>query len=79
MYYCTSCLLIIFSTFIGIPALYGIDTRELTKKLREKGAILGKIEFSQKIAFEDPNLRNLVSEVSRKVRLSINYIPLSII
>lgn len=29
----------------GVPALYGIDTRALTKKIRETGAILGKIEF----------------------------------
>jgi carbamoyl-phosphate synthase / aspartate carbamoyltransferase len=27
----------------GIPALYGIDTRALTKKIREKGSMLGKI------------------------------------
>jgi carbamoyl-phosphate synthase small subunit len=48
-----------------IPALYGIDTRMLTKKLREKGTQLGKIIFkNEKIKFEDPNKRNLVSEVS---------------
>jgi carbamoylphosphate synthase small subunit len=28
----------------GIPALYGVDTRELTKKLREHGSILGCIQ-----------------------------------
>ena len=28
-----------------IPAIYGIDTRKLTKTLREKGAMLGKIVF----------------------------------
>lgn len=27
----------------GIPALYGIDTRALTKKIREKGSMLGKV------------------------------------
>jgi carbamoyl-phosphate synthase small subunit len=48
-----------------IPALYDIDTRMLTKKLREKGTQLGKILFSnEKIKFEDPNKRNLVAEVS---------------
>ncbi len=48
-----------------IPALYDIDTRMLTKKLREKGTQLGKIIFNnEKIKFEDPNKRNLVSEVS---------------
>ena len=39
----------------------------LTKKLREAGSLLGKIEFaSQPVAIEDPNLRNLVAEVSLK-------------
>ena len=48
-----------------IPALYDIDTRALTKKLREKGTMLGKIEFSRKsIDFYDPNLDNLVEKVS---------------
>jgi carbamoyl-phosphate synthase small subunit len=48
-----------------IPALSDIDTRALTKKLREKGTMLGKIEFSKKpIDFYDPNLDNLVEKVS---------------
>eukprot|EP01038_Epipyxis_sp_PR26KG_P004965 gene4965-6940_t len=52
----------------GIPAIHGIDTRLLTKKIRSKGAMLGKIEFENqpKLKFEDPNLRNLVAEVSTK-------------
>lgn len=29
----------------GIPALYGLDTRGLTKRIREHGAVLGKIEM----------------------------------
>jgi carbamoyl-phosphate synthase small subunit len=50
-----------------IPALSGIDTRLLTKKIRTEGALLGKIEFPhQSIAQTDPNLRNLVAEVSTK-------------
>jgi carbamoyl-phosphate synthase small subunit len=28
----------------NIPAIYGVDTRELTKTIREHGAILGRIE-----------------------------------
>ncbi|XP_070569881.1 carbamoyl-phosphate synthase [ammonia], mitochondrial-like [Ptychodera flava] len=48
-----------------VPALYGIDTRMLTKIIRDKGTVLGKIEFSdQPVEFEDPNLRNLIAEVS---------------
>jgi len=50
-----------------IPAIGGIDTRALTKILREKGSMPGKIEFpSQKTDFADPNVRNLVAEVSTK-------------
>ncbi len=52
----------------NIPALQGIDTRQLTQYLREKGTTLGKIVQSKKskIAFEDPNERNLVAEISIK-------------
>lgn len=50
-----------------IPALYGIDTRMLTKTIRDKGTILGKIEFDgQSVELSDPNQRNLVAEVSTK-------------
>ncbi|NBV76811.1 carbamoyl-phosphate synthase (glutamine-hydrolyzing) small subunit [bacterium] len=49
----------------GVPLLAGIDTRALTKKLREHGAILGAISSSEKpIVFDDPNTRNLVADVS---------------
>ena len=46
--------------------IYGIDTRELTKVLREKGSMLGKIVFDREneIDFSDPNERNLVAETS---------------
>ena len=52
-----------------IPGIYGVDTRALTKKLRERGVMLGKIINGKDISLEDPNKRNLVSEVStdRKV------------
>lgn len=50
-----------------IPALYGIDARRLTKKLRETGSVLGKIEFDgDPVTFDDPNQRNLVASVSTK-------------
>ncbi len=50
----------------GVPALTGIDTRALTKKIRVHGALLGRIEIEGRPApaFDDPNLRNLVGEVS---------------
>lgn len=49
----------------------GIDTRALTKKIREEGMMLGKIVLDgvdpKSIEFEDPNTRNLADEVSCKV------------
>ena len=57
----------------GIPALFGVDTRRLTKRIRETGAVLGKIEFdNDKIEFADPNKRNLVADVSCKVQLFLS-------
>ncbi len=48
-----------------IPGIYGIDTRELTKVLREEGTMLGKIVCNnQDLAFYDPNQDNLVEQVS---------------
>ncbi|MFZ5430969.1 MAG: glutamine-hydrolyzing carbamoyl-phosphate synthase small subunit [Bacteroidota bacterium] len=48
-----------------VPGLYDIDTRALTKILREKGSLKGKIEFSgDPVEFYDPNLENLVARVS---------------
>jgi carbamoyl-phosphate synthase small subunit len=52
-----------------VPAIQNIDTRALTKKLREHGVMLGKItaesaKYSKKMEFTDPNAANLVAEVS---------------
>lgn len=48
-----------------VPGVFGIDTRALTKILREKGSMLGKIEFDdQPIDFYDPNKENLVAIAS---------------
>lgn len=50
-----------------IPALYGIDTRSLTRKLREKGTMLGKIQFDgEELEFYDPDKENLVEKVSHE-------------
>lgn len=49
----------------SVPGIYGIDTRALTKILREKGSMLGKIEFEDQSAdYYDPNKENLVARVS---------------
>lgn len=54
------------------PAPIGVDTRALTKKIREKGTLLGKLlpdeAPEESILFQDPNERHLVQEVSLKVR-----------
>lgn len=49
-----------------LPGLYGIDTRALTKTLREHGSMLGKITFEggEDIDFHDPNKENLIAAVS---------------
>ena len=51
-----------------IAGITGIDTRELTKLLREKGSMKGKIVFENEneIDFVDPNLINQVAHVSCK-------------
>jgi carbamoyl-phosphate synthase small subunit len=55
-----------------VPGLWGIDTRALTKRLREKGTMLGKITFGAETEFDDPNRRNLIREVSVKEPISYN-------
>lgn len=51
-----------------IVGIYGIDTRALTKHLRERGSMLGKIivDGADDIDFYDPNKENLVGKVSCK-------------
>ena len=49
----------------GVPALWGIDTRSLTKRLREKGSMLGKILMDENdVELYDPNRDNLIAQVS---------------
>lgn len=49
-----------------IPGIYDIDTRALTKLLREKGSLLGTItvDGAEEPSFYDPNKENLVAKVS---------------
>ena len=55
-----------------MPGLCDIDTCMLTKKIREKGAMVGRIEVDMNAPAPDftnmqnPNERHLVAEVSRK-------------
>ena len=61
----------------NIPAIYGVDTRKLTKVLRQQGSLLGKIVFDSIFDvgseiidnsedFYNPDNYNLVAEVSCK-------------
>jgi len=51
----------------GVPAITGVDTRALTKKLREHGVMLGQLVHSGTAKkFVDPNKENLVARVSVK-------------
>lgn len=48
----------------GVPAITGVDTRAITKKLREHGVMLGALSETKPRAFPDPNAENLVAKVS---------------
>jgi len=51
-----------------IPAMYGVDTRELTKMIRESGTLKGKFVFPdmEEVPFLDTDAINWVAEVSCK-------------
>jgi len=54
-----------------IPGVYGVDTRALTKKLREEGTMLGKIIFNDdSIDLYDPGKDNTVEKVSIKEKVT---------
>lgn len=57
----------------GVPGIYGIDTRALTKKIREKGVMLGKIVVDKDVKLYDPNQKNLVSTVSCPKKIVYNH------
>ncbi|XP_055844101.1 CAD protein [Episyrphus balteatus] len=61
----------------GIPGISDIDTRALTKKIREHGSLLGRIVYEipanpETLLFQDPNERNLVAECSVKTPVVFN-------
>ncbi|KZC10488.1 CAD protein [Dufourea novaeangliae] len=65
----------------NVPGIYEVDTRALTKVIREKGTILGRILFDPPVVnppaslvppIADPNKRNLVAEVVQPERKTYN-------
>lgn len=64
----------------NIPGITGVDTRALTKKLREHGVMLGRMTTQDSSANEkidDPNLLNLVDEVSCDAPVTYDPSPAS--
>lgn len=61
----------------NLPLLEIKDTRALAQKIRNHGTLLGKIIIDKEIPFYDPNLENLVAQVSTKKLQFINpsYFP----
>jgi carbamoyl-phosphate synthase small subunit len=55
-----------------IPGIYGIDTRELTKKLRVHGVMMGAIAVSDKGPVDDARMRKLVSGAKYE---GLNFMP----
>jgi carbamoyl-phosphate synthase small subunit len=53
-----------------IPGIFDVDTRHITKLLREKGTMLGKVVINDlEPESYDPNLENLVARVSTQGRV----------
>ena len=66
-------------TASGVPAITGVDTRALTKRLREHGVMLGQLVESGKAGtFTDPNEENLVAQVSPKKKTVYGNGPIKI-
>ena len=72
----------------GVPAITGVDTRALTKRLREKGVMLGRLVPEKGLtmsfkghrkSFPDPNDVNLVAKVSPKEKKMYGDGPIKII
>ncbi|HEX6561939.1 MAG TPA: glutamine-hydrolyzing carbamoyl-phosphate synthase small subunit [Nitrososphaera sp.] len=55
-----------------IPGIYGIDTRELTKKLRVHGVMTGAIAVSDKEPVDDARMRKLVTGAKYE---GLNFMP----
>jgi carbamoyl-phosphate synthase small subunit len=60
----------------AVPGLSGVDTRALTKRLRDRGVMLGKLlRGDEDLELRDPNRENLVAQVSVKAPVSYGSGP----
>ncbi|NOJ27975.1 MAG: hypothetical protein DA330_08215, partial [Nitrososphaera sp.] len=55
-----------------IPGIYGIDTRELTKKLRVKGVMMGIVSVSDDGPVENSKLKKMISAAKYE---GLNFMP----
>lgn len=62
-----------------VPAITGVDTRAITKRLRERGVMLGAIGPKHPGDIPDPNRENLVAKVSPKVVRTYGDGPIRVI
>ncbi len=62
-----------------VPAVTGVDTRAITKKLREHGVMLGQLTTERPGNFEDPNRENLVARVSPREKRTYGSGPIKIV
>src|SRR5436309_10307972 len=54
----------------SVPGLFDVDTRALTRYLRERGTLLGKIIVDDEdVPFYDPNKDDLLAQVSKPERI----------
>ena len=51
----------------GVPAIYGIDTRDLTQRIREKGSMLGRLLIQKQSSSSPRRLTNGVTKTSGMV------------
>ena len=56
----------------GVPAIFDVDTRALTRRLREHGTMLGKLEVDGDPGWFDPATENLVARVGEGRRGVLN-------
>ena len=56
----------------GVPALCDVDTRALTRHLRERGTMLGQLQVDGDPGWYDPAAENLVAAVSRDEPARLN-------
>ncbi|KAF2230101.1 aspartate carbamoyltransferase [Viridothelium virens] len=56
-----------------VPAIYGIDTRELTKRIREEGSMLGRLLIQQQELHSPPGLANGTARTTSVVNGSLKH------